>query len=459
MRPSKKNGNAECAAWQPGTEQRHRKIVFIGASKSFFLQSIRSLNRYEPFRGAEVVAVDIDEKILDAAVADAKRLSVELGMPLDITGTLDRKAALEGADWIVPAAERRRYDFWKRDLEIAERHGVGQAIGENGGPAGFFHAIRQLSMFMDFAMDFKAICPSARIVNLSNPMSHLIMLLGNKFGLDAYGICHGVQGCTGCCAEAMDMAPDALDVVAAGINHFVWLLRIHRKGTGVDLYPEFRKRIRDNIFYNRLSIDCMDIFGLYPVPYDSHITEYLPFAGQEAWEDYGLYSKLTQFNMSAELNKGRKMNPDTPAELLAIEELHPKYPKDWKHPRYADDDAGELMGPLEMLQHHYRPSITIRNDGAISNLPDDAIVDVPAYFIGGKVYPLHVGPLPEAIAQLCLRQVSIHRLIVEAAMTGDRSLALQALCIDPHVHTIRQARGILEDGLKEYKAELPQFWK
>jgi len=111
-----------------------------------------------------------------------------------------------------------------------------------------------------------------------------------------------------------------------------------------------------------------------------------------------------------------------------------------------------------MREHHYRPSVTVRNDGAIANLPDDAIVDVPAYFIGGRVYPLRVGPLPEAIAQLCLRQISIHRLTVEAALTGDRTLALQVLCLDPHVRTIRQARAILGDGLHAYRERLPQFW-
>ena len=436
-----------------------RKIVFIGASKVFFLGSIRSLNRYEPFRDAEVVAVDIDQKIVDAAVADARKLSAGLGMSLNITGTLDRAKALEGADWVVPAAERRRFEYWIRDLEIAESHGVGQNAGEGGGPGGFLHAIRQLSLFKEFAEDVKAVCPAARIAELSNPMAQIVMLLVNKYGLEAYGICHGVQGCTGCCAEAMGMEPDALDVVAAGLNHFVWLLAIRRKGTGEDLYPEFRRRIREDIFHNRLSIDCMDIFGLYPVPYDHHITECLPFAGQEAWEDYGLCSKLPGLKIRQAQARGEKFVPTTEAEKDALKAMQPKYPRDWKHPRYADDDAGELMGPLQMRQHHYRPSVTIRNGGAISNLPDDAIVDVPAYFIGGTVYPLHVGPLPLGIAQLCRRQIDIHRLIVDATLSGDRTLALQALCLDPHVRTIKQARGILEDGLKEYREILPQFWR
>lgn len=434
------------------------KIAMLGASKSFFLQSIRSFNRYEPLRHAEVVAVDTNGQVLDKAVGEARALAAQLNMKLTIRAEDERRQALEGADWVIIAAERNRYELWKTDLEIAERHEVGQVTGENGGPGGFFHALRQLTMFMDFGHDIQQVCPNARIANLSNPMSHLCMLLINQFGLKAYGICHGVQGSTGCCAETMGLEPDALDVVAAGINHFLWLLDIRLKSTGEDFYPRFRQRIRKNIFYNRLSIECMDIFGLYPVPYDSHIAEYLPFAGQESWDDHGLYSKLTQFAMSADLNRGRKMNPDTPAELLAIEELSPKYPEDWTHPRYADDDAGELMGPLETQEHHYRPSITVRNDGAIANLPADAIVDVPAYLIGGKVYPLSVGSLPEAIAQLCMRQVSIHRLTVQAARTGDRTLALQTLCLDPHIRTTRQARGILNDGLEAYREYLPQFW-
>ena len=154
---------------------------------------------------------------------------------------------------------------------------------------------------------------------------------------------------------------------------------------------------------------------------------------------------------------GRKMNPDSPAELQALEELDPVFPRDWSHPRYRDDDAGELIGPLVQREHHYRPSLTVRNNGAISNLPDDAIVDVPVYLWRGKVYPLQVGALPEGIAQLCLRQISVHRLTVQAALTGDRGLALQAMILSPHVNTIKQARAILDDGLKEFREYLPQF--
>ena len=272
-----------------------KKIVMLGVSQSFFKQSIRSFSRYEPLRDAQVVAVDIHREILDDGVAAAVKLNDELGMRLTITGTTKRKSALENADWVITAAETKRFDTWKNDLEIAARHGVGQAAGENGGPGGLLHALRQLTIYREFASDISEVCPDARIANLSNPMSHLCMLMVNHFGLDAYGICHGVQGCTGCCAEALGMDPNALDVVAVGLNHFLWLLEIRRRDTGEDFYPEFRKRIRNNIFHNRLSIDCMDIFGLYPVPYDNHIAEFLTFAVLECLVDYGKYLKLTPF--------------------------------------------------------------------------------------------------------------------------------------------------------------------
>ena len=125
------------------------------------------------------------------------------------------------------------------------------------------------------------------------------------------------------------------------------------------------------------------------------------------------------------------------------------------------ENIGELASIIEALQVNaptYIDSLVTLNGGAIDNLPADSVVDVPAIVIGGEVRSIHVGALPLFAAELCRRQIVIHELVAQAAVTGDRQLALQALALDPYVRSITQAKAILDDFLREYQEDLPQFF-
>ena len=95
--------------------------------------------------------------------------------------------------------------------------------------------------------------------------------------------------------------------------------------------------------------------------------------------------------------------------------------------------------------------------GAISNLPDDAVVDVPVVITGGAVRSVHVGELPLFAAELCRRQTVIHDLVAQAAVTGDRQRLLEAFCLDPYVRDLDTAKNLMVDYLDENRVYVPQF--
>jgi alpha-galactosidase len=122
-------------------------------------------------------------------------------------------------------------------------------------------------------------------------------------------------------------------------------------------------------------------------------------------------------------------------------------------------------GALEMIENmvcagkHYHLAANLPNVGQISNLPMDAIVETPVMVDGAGIHPVHVGALPEPIAELCRRELMSAQLGIDAAVEGSYEKALQCLLLDPVIHDLDFARLILEDYLKTYREHLPQFWK
>ena len=115
------------------------------------------------------------------------------------------------------------------------------------------------------------------------------------------------------------------------------------------------------------------------------------------------------------------------------------------------------MEAFETNTPTYLDAINVINHGSIPNLPADAVVDIPAVAVGGRVRGIQVGELPSACAELCRRQVTLHELVVQATIAGDRQLALQAMCLQPQIRSLTQAGAIFDEFMKEYAAELPQF--
>jgi alpha-galactosidase len=459
------------------------KIVVIGAgSASFGENTLSALMYSKKLRGSTLALVDHNPETLDTVKRLAERLNKEWDSKITITAHAHHQEALDNANFVVSAIEvGAREGLWKKDFEIPIKYGVRQPYAENGGPGGFAHAARNLGPVMEIAHDMEQACPEAWFINFTNPMIRICDAVNRHSTIKAVGLCHQIyigytlvgialakdlgitvpDGITGMHADPMQ-APlhnqvksqivQRVDIRAAGLNHFSWILSIHDRQTGEELYPLFRKRFLElDPNFEPLTRRVFEAFGLFPVPGDSHLCEYLPWTSDpvtKPWEKYHL--PLYNWDLNAAV-------------------------REYEHERLKNMADGEATidglkdtdseGALEMIENiagattHYHLAANLRNEGQISNLPIGCTVETPVVVDGAGIHPVQMGAFPEPVAEILRREVTVGRLSVDAAIEGSREKALQCLLLDPVVNDFELASLILDDYLTSYKEYLPQFWK
>jgi alpha-galactosidase len=318
---------------------------------------------------------------------------------------------------------------------------------------------------MDIAAKMERYCPDAWLLNFTNPMSFLCTYLNKYTKVKTLGFCHLVHGTFGVIAEMLGMQPGDLEVITGGINHFNWLFDIRLKGTGKSYMEEFLQKIRDSEYWYRahpgcprqeFSLQILETFGMYPVGYDDHVTEYVPFFYEKhEWADHQCESFKLQVRRMVEKESVSSGQLEAMTLQGGTDDLYP-FPKDNNHAYYAEKPT-YVIEALETNTPAYFDAINIINHGSISNLPDNAVVDVPAVAVGGQVRGMHVGELSIAPMELCRRQITLHELIAKASVEGNPDMVVQSLCLDPWVRSITQARNIWKDYYEEYRDYLPQF--
>lgn len=456
-------------------------ITVIGAgSASFGENTLSALLRSKKLQGSTLRLVDRNTQSLDIVHRLANRLNKEWDSKFTISAHTHHKDALKDTKFVVSAIEvGPREELWKSDFEIPLKYGVRQPYAENGGPGGFIHAARNVKPVLEIVRDMEEICPDAWFINFTNPMVRICDLVNRHSKIKAVGLCHqiytgyamvglalakelGIQapdGLEGMHADIMQhplqhmligQAVPLLDIRAAGTNHFSWVLSIHDKRTGEDLYPLFRKRFFElDEKFEPLTRRVFQDFGMFPVPGDTHLCEYLPWMSDpitKPWDKYNI--RLYDWEVMSSL---RDFSLDRLSEMAngdaTIESL-------------LDTDS---EGALEMIENiayagsHYHLAANLPNVGQISNLPLGATVETPVHVNGAGIHPVHVGALPAPVAELCRRELMVAQLSVDAAVEGNYEKALQCLLLDPVIRDMETARNILDDYLKTYREHVPQF--
>jgi len=438
------------------------KITMLGAGSGFVVSIAQELMAHELFDGAEFCLIDIVEDKLELARERVLEIVGKGDNNINVTTTTSQAECLDGADYVISSCEPARYANWAKDLRIPESHGVAQIKGENGGPGGLIHGIRNCCMFNDILAGMEEHCPDAWLLNFTNPMSIVCTYAKNYSDIKTLGFCHEVHGSIGVVAEMLDMEPGTLEVITAGNNHLNWLFDIRLKNTGKSYMKEFLAQVRDSKYWKERfkdvpqqnwTLEILNTFGMYPIGYDYHLAEYFScFFEESEWDKFGYKSMAEKYEELAGSGVSRlKMQT-----LLGREYDKPPFPVDDTHPYYAEKPCQAIVA-LETNTPTYIDSINIRNNGAVTNLPDDIILDVPAIIVGGDCRSIHVGELPPAPHEICRRQIALHEMIAQAAHEGNDELAIQALCLDPYVRSITQAKNIWSDFRKEYKQYLTTF--
>jgi alpha-galactosidase len=459
------------------------KITVIGAgSASFGENTLAALMRSKKLRGSHLALVDRNAQSLDIVSRLANRLDKEWNSNFTISSHTNHKDALDGTDFVVSAIEvGPREELWKSDYDITLKYGVHQPYAENGGPGGFIHAARNIMPLMEIIRDMEQACPEAWFINFTNPMVRICDAVNRHSKIKVVGLCHqiyagyvmvgvalakelGIQvpeGLEGVHADVMQhplqqmimhQTVPLIDIRAAGTNHFTWIISVHDKRTGDDLYPLLRERFFElDEKFEPLTRRIFHDLGLFPVPGDTHLCEYLPWMNDpiaKPWDKFNI--RLYDWEMMASLRD------------FSLDRLNEMASGDMTIGGLLDADS---EGALEVIENivsagkHYHLAANLPNIGQIANLPLGAIVETPVMVDGAGIHPVYVGALPESIAELCRREIMTAQLGIDAAMEGSYEKALQCLLLDPAIRDLDSAKLILDDYLKTYKRHLPQFWK
>ncbi len=408
------------------------KIVFIGAgSVSFGMSMFKDLFSTTELAGSTLCLVDTNPEALQRMTGIARLINARTGGCLKIEATTDRREALPGAGFVVNSIVIERNRLWKMDFEIPRKYGIRHTLGENGGPGGLSFTLRTIPLILDVVRDMEALCPQAHFINFSNPESRIILALGKYSTVRSIGLCHGVFMAQTDVAKLMDLPKDSVDVWAAGLNHFQWLMQIRRRETGEDLYPLLREKEPSyDPAFMPVTRRLFRAFGKYPSCSDDHLGEYIAYGWEGGEEGY-------DFEADERRRVALREKLD---EVLAGRRDLP--PEDFRPS--GERGVAVITGILHNKKAFVESGV-VYNQGAIPNLPPDLAVEVPVTADAAGIHPVSLGPLPKGIADLLAMQANVQRLAVEAAVYASKELALQALLIDPVVNSSTAAVKILDE--------------
>jgi alpha-galactosidase len=423
-----------------------QKIVLIGAgSLQFGLGAAGSILNSEILEGSNISLHDINAESLELVNTACKAAIEERNLDYTIESTTNRTDALKDATFIINSIEvSPRFELWDQDYKIPRKFGNKQVFGENGGPGGCFHSLRIIPPILEICEDVQKICPKALFINFSNPMSRICLAIKRRFpDLNFVGLCHEYHHHVSMISRILDTPLSNLEIKAGGLNHFGVILDIKYKDNGKDAYPEIRKkgpiylRSIETLDGHKLMVYIIEKYGFFPYTTDSHFGEYIHWA----WE-------IVDF-------EGIHRFKDTYIKSLEYESKKiTRRIKSGKGEKLVKPDEERAIPIIEGIlsdSNHIEASVNLPNDGVISNLPKDLIVECPAIVNKNGLKPIELGGYPKGLTGLLRNQASVQDLVVEAVLTKSRDIALQALLVDPVVNSYTQAEKIMEEMLRIQK--------
>ncbi len=453
-----------------------RSVVLVGAGSTVFTPGLMAdLVGNRTFEGWTVHLVDLDAEAAEVMARVGRRLAEARGADVSFVPHTDRREALPGARIVTTTIAVGAAEGWRLDLEVPGAYGIAQTVGDSVGPGGVLRALRHVPELVAIARDVADLAPGAQLVNYSNPLTANVRAVTAETGVPAIGLCHGTMHTLAALNADLGLADRADEVHAtfAGLNHLCWLLD-YRLGTE-DLYPRLASLVQQHAeraggrdaptsgeegVHLPVSADLFRTFGRYPAPGDRHVAEF-----------FGWYLRPTSTGDGAGVDEdhlpwGLQQGRDDTIRYIAQkadlwerlrDQADGRVPVDGAR---RDQEAERLVAIAEALvtgREHVELAVNVPNRGAIANLPEDAVVEVPAVVGAAGVVPLRVGPLPAAIAAVLSARAQQQELTVQAALRGDRALAVQALALDPLVPSPDVARRILDDAVRAHPGTLASF--
>ena len=409
------------------------KITFMGAGSSVFAKNVLGDVLLTPAlrEDLEIALYDIDAVRLDESyiMIDALNKKYNEGKAKvgKYLGVSERRDALRDARFVVNAIQVGLYDPCTIiDFEIPKKYGLRQTIADTLGIGGIMRGMRTIHVLKEFAHDMEEVCPDAWFLNYTNPMAILTGYMLRYTKVKTIGLCHSVQVCTEELFRGFEMDHDMIGSERiAGINHMAWLLDVRDK-EGNDLYPIIKEKAKamnaSEKHGNMVRFDYIDKFGYYCTESSEHNAEYNPFYIKSKYPEL-----IEKFNIPLDEYPRRCVNQianwaKQRDEIMASGNIEHERSKEY---------ASRIMEAI-VTDTPYKIGGNVLNNGLITNLPDDACVEVPCLVDGDGIHPTYVGRLPVQCAAMNMTNINPQLLTIEAAVTGKREHVYQAAMLDPH---------------------------
>jgi alpha-galactosidase len=435
------------------------KITFIGAgSYGFTRKLVRDIMTFPILQDATLTLMDINAERLDYSRRCVQRI-VDMGNhPAKVEATLDRVVALKGADVVLVTIMPHGTDVWRHDIEIPKRHGVDFNVGDTRDAAGIFRALRTIPVMLDIARDMERYCPEAVMLNYTNPMSMLCRALQRKSSIYVTGLCHSVQHTAHMLSQWIGAPRDEIIYTCAGINHLAWYMRF--EWNGKNAYPLIRKAVTEDSTIYEQEIVRNEMF----LHLDYYVTE---SSGHNS--EYNWWFRKRPDLIAKYCVDGTGWNPGEYAYIL---EQYRTRERGWKNEietwlrsetpislERGDEYVAYIINALQGGEP-FKFNGNVPNTGLITNLPEDACVEVPVRVDRGGFTPVSVGALPLQCAALTHLSALVEEMTVEAALTGDPRLVFQAVANSPltaAVLSLAETKQMVNEMLEQNQDFLPQF--
>jgi alpha-galactosidase len=456
-------------------QSQHPKVVVIGAGSLFFgRQAIWQMVHSPHLNTGTLALVDTDAERLEKIATLAHKVVAANGVPLAVEAASDWRDVLAGADFVVLSFARQTVKYRGIDCNTSVNYGIRMCSGDTIGPGGVFRAMREFPIILQCAQDIERLCPDAWVINYINPSTvHGMGLRRYAPRLKSFALCDSLHMPhvkrryavrAGICTTEADFTPamDAdFDMRIAGVNHFTWMLKAEYQGRNV--LPAIAETIRRDaatesdggdtgakaIFNSAIGHLLYEVFGYVPVCV-AHTKEYLPyFQGLgtlpervpplSIWETDARYERHAEMWRQVDaFNNGAFPIGDYMTML---------------GPDHATDIIESMVGDLG------RPFyVNTANNGAVTNMSDDAFLELLCDIDMDGPRPRPVGEMPRGLRGLQERILDTHELTAEAVATCDHALLRRALLVDPLVHSIADADALLRDLLEAERDVLPECW-
>ena len=462
------------------------KIAFIGAGSTVFAKNmITDILNFPELASSTLALMDIDEERLRTSEFVAHRIAGNLNAHPIIEATLDRRAALDGADYTIIMFQIAGYKPGTVvDFEIPKKFGLRQTIADTLGIGGVMRALRTIPVLLDVCADMEELCPDATMLNYVNPMAMNMWAINRSSSIQNVGLCHSVQGTAEQIAGDIGVPVDEINYLCAGLNHLAFYLKFERKtATGVeDLYPRLHQvvaegRVPDD---NRVRYEILERLGYFVTESSEHFCEYTPWFIKRDRPDLidkfniPLDEYITRCeiqNMGWQLLRGYVEDPksidlnDLLKNLKAFG-ADDRMIKEISEAALYFDDTSPSKEYGSLIIHSLEtgaPRViygNVANYGLIDNLPAGCTVEVPCLVDKNGIQPTHVGMIPPHLAALMQTNINVQGLAVEAALTGKREHIYHAAMLDPHTAAeldLDQIWHLVDDLIEAHGEWLPEY--